>query len=270
MSRVSLRWLWIPVALVAVLGFMSLGCGDDNEAQKDAAADTLKVDAAQTDVAQTDTQQPPTDAIQQDVPLLPNPAGNIIITQLTPQQVPGMGIPDFNLTSVSAGWSPNEPPPVMDTPDSVLDDTVGGLGCVAKHYTFNGINDAGVPTIPAPTTENAGTVTVNGFTGGFVIGVTDAGVPGPVGEIPKPITCTRHQKFMGDAGTGLYEYICNAPGAAPVTSFLVPYNALAGTGDRLAIQYGGTGTEVRGFGPDGGLLPVAPFAEVTNLPASGV
>lgn len=275
-NRFALVRLVAVLALGAMVSFMAMGCGDDNNpAQKDAGQHDVNIQQddgpPQQDVAaKTDGQKD--GALQDDAAPqadAANTGGVVTIVQVAPQPT-GTAFDAVKLARIAASWDAIIPP--GDNPTAKIDQrNAAGIGCYAKYYRFtNGIdydsgtpiynmNDAG-PTIPVDDTANAGDITVTGYTGGsYIVGFdTDAGAPVTM-PMNATSTCKRSEILTGnDAGTGRYEYNCDVL-AAPVTGFLVP-----GT-DKLTVNAAGGGLEIGAFSATN--VEVAPFIEIT---AAGV
>jgi hypothetical protein len=248
------------LAIGAMVSFVGVGCGDDdNNKQQDAGQHDAPVqdDVAVQKDALHDT------AVQSDAA---NPSGLVVVLKATPQ-VSGNAVLDqmfgaYKLSYVTPSWdSLNH----VDNPTTFLDARTGPFGCYAKYYKRGQAGVNGGDTDYVDDTANAGDVSVTGYTkGAFLLGLDDGGVP-ITATFPDTITCKREEFPIKDdagvdtdAGTGLYTYNCDntLPGQAfvPVTDFLAP-----GT-DKLEIKATGGGLEVPAF--DVTEVDVAPFIKV--------
>jgi len=252
--------------MAAMVGFVGVGCGDDNNpVQTDAAAHDV---AADTNVADVPV---PTDVAQDDV-ILPqadaaNTSGTVLILKAAPQHagIPQIDVPfgSLQLSYVSAGWTSLHD---QDQPTVKYDPSPGSpMGCKVYYYKRGQTNDAGVASDYLPDTANAGDVTVSGYTKGqFVLGVDDGGAPILSDTFPDTITCKHNEIALiddagvpTDAGVGRFEYDCDnvfMGQAAPVTAFLVP-----GT-DKLTVAGTGGGLEISPFSASN--VDVNPFIKV--------
>ncbi len=258
------------VALGAMVGFVGVGCGGDdnnNNVQQDAGQRDVNV---QDDVAaQQDGQKDV--AVQDDAA---NTAGQVIVVRGTPQ-LTGTAMDTqigwIKSPSVLAGWDPVDDP---DVPTTVLDTRSGPFGCIAKYYKKGQVKDGGAVSDFLPSTANAGDITVSGYTKGayFVINpatggpqITDAGTP-QTEPIADTINCKREEILdendagvLPDAATGRYEYTCDISGPHPThsTRYVTEFLAAA---DTLSMNATGAGYEIGAFSTT--TLPVAPFIRV--------
>jgi hypothetical protein len=254
------------LAIGAMVSFVGVGCGDDDNQQVDAAAQ--KDAPVQDDVAAQNDGQKDT-AVQADAA---NTSGNVIIVQASPQ-LTGTAMDSqigwIKASYVLAGWDAVDNDP--DVPTSVLDMRTGPFGCYAKYYKVGQTLDGGAVSDYKPTTANAGDITVGGYTPGafFVLDpatggpqITDAGAP-QVEAFPTSINCKRTEiedendaGVIPDAGTGRFTYTCDnesSQGKIYVTSFMA-------AADSLHVQAAGFMPEIAPF--DATAVGVAPFIKV--------
>ena len=262
LNRFMLVRFVTALAIGAMVSFVGVGCGDDDNAQKDAA---VLHDAAQD--SQHDAKQD--DAAQADAA---NPSGTVVVLKASPQtsgdpQIDGMFGP-LRLSYVSATWdSLND----QDNPTTLLDSRGGTpFGCYAKYYKKGQAGYDGGTTAYLPDNANAGDLTVSGYTHGvYYLGLDDGGVPITM-PFADTITCKREEYAVRDdagvtdAGTGRYQYNCdNEVNLQPVP--VIPATAdgeafLAPGVDKLEIKATGGGLEVAAF--DLTNVDVFPFIKI--------
>ena len=137
-------------------------------------------------------------------------APTAIAANLKPQPSPKIGgNPGFTIPFLQVA-NPKFVPVRM--PDVFVDSPVaGGVGLGCKGYKFAPA-DPRQPTGPNFPDGDMGNVTINGYTGGFLLGPmgpTDAGMA-------KPITCKRAEIIPG---SGIFNYGCDGP-PGPTTGFI--------------------------------------------------
>jgi len=249
-----------------MVSFVGVGCGDDDNAQHDAAPQ--KDAPVQDDVAAQKDAQHDT-AVQSDAA---NPSGVLVVLKATPQ-VSGNTVIDtafggLQLSYVSPSWdSLND----QDNPTTIFDNRTGPFGCYAKYYKKGEAGHAGGTTAYLDDTANAGDLTISGYSHGvYYLGLDDGGVPKTM-AFPDSISCKRNEIAIADdagvdtdAGTGRFEYNCdNEIGGNPVP--VIPATAggqafLNPGVDTLEIKAAGGGIEVAAF--DLTDVDVYPFIKV--------